>query len=60
MKVPVPIKISADFESFNQPQNDPKNLNVLFKQMPIAVGFYFTNCKLMLVKVRNRLCELVC
>ena len=37
MKVPVPIGVYADFECINQPQNDPK---VLFKQIPIAVGFY--------------------
>ena len=37
MKVPVPIRVYADFECINQPQNDP---NVLFKQFPIAVGYY--------------------
>ena len=37
MKVPVPIRVYADFECINQPTNDPK---VLFKQTPIAVGFY--------------------
>ena len=37
MKVPVPIRVYADFECINQPQNNPK---VLFKQIPIAVGFY--------------------
>ena len=37
MKVPIPIRVYADFESNNQPQKDPK---VLFKQIPIAVGFY--------------------
>ena len=37
MKVPVPIRVYADFECINQPQNTP---NVLFKQIPIAVGFY--------------------
>ena len=37
MKVPVPIRVYADFECINQPQKDPK---VLFKQIPIAVGFY--------------------
>ena len=26
--------------AFNQPQNDPHNPNVLFKQIPIAKGFY--------------------
>ena len=45
MKVPVPIKVYADFECINQPTDDPK---VLFKQIPIAVGFYlispFGNC----------------
>ena len=28
MKVPVPIRVDADFECFNQPQKEPK---VLFK-----------------------------
>ena len=37
MKVPVPIRVYADFECINQPTDDP---NVLFKQIPIAVGFY--------------------
>ena len=37
MKVPVPIRVYADFECINQPQKDPK---VFFKQIPIAVGFY--------------------
>ena len=37
MKVPVPIRVYADFECINQPGNDAK---VLFKQIPIAVGFY--------------------
>ena len=45
MKVPVPIRVYADFEYINQPaelrtdipQGDPK---VLYKQIPIAVGFY--------------------
>ena len=37
MKVLVPIRVYADFECINQPQNTP---NVLFKQIPIAVGYY--------------------
>ena len=37
MKVPVPIRVYADFECNNQPTDDPK---VLFKQISIAVGFY--------------------
>ena len=37
MKVPVPIGVYADFECINQPTDD---LKVLFKQIPIAVGFY--------------------
>ena len=37
MKVSVPIRVYADFECINQPQNNPK---VLFKQIPIAVGYY--------------------
>ena len=37
MKIPVPIRVYADFECINQPQNNPK---VLFKQIPIAVGYY--------------------
>ena len=37
MKIPLPIRVYADFECINQPQNTP---NVLFKQIPIAVGYY--------------------
>ena len=37
MKIPLPIRVYADFECINQPQNIP---NVLFKQFPIAVGYY--------------------
>ena len=37
MKVPVPLGVYADFECNNQPQNIP---NVIFKQIPIAVGYY--------------------
>ena len=37
MKVPRPIRVYAGFECINQPQNTP---NVLFKQIPIAVGYY--------------------
>ena len=37
MKVPVPIRVYADFECNNQPQKGPK---VIFKQIPIAVGYY--------------------
>ena len=40
MKVPVAISVYADFDCFNQLQNDPNNPNVLFKQIPIAVRFY--------------------
>ena len=49
MKVPVPIRVYADFECINQPQNDPTSdresapidkSKILFKQSPIAVGFY--------------------
>ena len=37
MKKSLPIRVYADFECINQHQNIP---NVLFKQIPIAVGFY--------------------
>ena len=37
MKIPLPIRVYADFECINQPQNNPK---VLFKQIPNTVGFY--------------------
>ena len=40
MKLPLPIKVYADFECFNQPQKDPNQPKVLFEQIPIAVGFY--------------------
>ena len=33
MKLPLPIRVYADFECINQPQKDPK---VVFKQFPIA------------------------
>ena len=37
MKVPVPIRVYADFECNNLKSDIPK---VLYKQIPIAVGFY--------------------
>ena len=37
MKRPLPIREDAGFECINQPQITP---NVVFKQIPIAVGFY--------------------
>ena len=41
MKVPVPIRVYADFECINQPTDIPKgDPKVLYKQIPIAVGFY--------------------
>ena len=41
MKIPLPIRVYADFECINQPQNDPKgDPKVLYKQIAIAVGFY--------------------
>ena len=61
MKVPVPIRVYADFECINQPQNTEgalhtqsasgtegalhtegalRDTKVLFKQIPIAVGYY--------------------
>ena len=40
MKIPVSIRIYADFECINQYQNDSNQINILFKQIPIAVGFY--------------------
>ena len=36
MKIPVPTRVYADFDCINQPGNDVK---VLFKQIPIAVGY---------------------
>ena len=40
MKVPVPIRVYADFECINQPTDDPRgDPKVLFKQIPNAVGF---------------------
>ena len=57
MKVPVPIRVYADFECINQPTDDREaavaiapidKSKILFKQIPIAVGFYlvspFGNC----------------
>ena len=49
MKVPIPVRVYADFECINQPAelrtNDHEAAvaiapKVLFKQIPIAVGFY--------------------
>ena len=40
MKLPLPIRVYADFEGINQPTDDPK---VLFKQIPIAVGYYISS-----------------
>ena len=40
MNVPIPIRVYADFQCFNQPEKDAK---VLFKQIPIAVVFYVTS-----------------
>ena len=37
MKIPLPIRVYADFECIKKPTKDTK---VLFKQIPIAVGFY--------------------
>ena len=37
MKRPLPFRVYADFECINQPTNNP---NVLYKQIPIAVGIY--------------------
>ena len=37
MKVPIPLRVYADFECINQTTQNPK---VLYKQIPIAVGFY--------------------
>ena len=38
--LPLPFRVYADFDYINQPQNYPNNAKVLFKQIPIAVGFY--------------------
>ena len=43
MKVPVPIRVYADFACFNPPQLDPNNPNVFFIKIPYAVGFYLTS-----------------
>ena len=41
MKVPIPIRVYADFECIIQPTDDREAApKVLFKQIPIAVGFY--------------------
>ena len=45
MKVPVPIRVYADFECINQPIDEREAAvaiapKVLFKQIPIAVGIY--------------------
>ena len=46
MKLPLPIRVYADFECINHPQNNPKPTalcvipNVPLKHIPIAVGYY--------------------
>ena len=40
MKIPHPFRVYADFECKNQPQNNPNKPNILFKQIPIAVGHF--------------------
>ena len=58
MKIPLPIRVYADFECINQPRNIP---NVLFKQIPIAVGFYvITIWKQVQLILWNRLYQVVC
>ena len=42
LKVPVPIRVYADFECIIQPTQNPK---VFYKQIPIAVGFYLLSPK---------------
>ena len=37
MKIPLPFRVYADFECINQPTQNPI---VLYKQIPIEVGFY--------------------
>ena len=45
MKVPIPVRVYADFECINQPTDDREDAvaiapKVFFKQIPTAVGFY--------------------
>ena len=40
MKKPLTIRVYADFECTNQPQNNPYNPKILFRQIPIAVGYF--------------------
>ena len=42
MKIPLPFRVYADFESINHSADNPATATakVLFKQIPIAVGFY--------------------
>ena len=41
MKVPIPIRVYADFECINQPTGDREAApKVLLKQIPIVVGFF--------------------
>ena len=48
VKIPVPLRVYAVFECIDQSQNNPNIHKVLFKQIPIAVGYYllspFGNC----------------
>ena len=40
MKINLPIRIYADFECLNIKGNDPDNPKIIYKQVPITVGFY--------------------
>ena len=42
-KTSLPIRVCADFECINQPQNDINEPNVLFKHIPNAVGYYMVS-----------------
>ena len=40
MKMQVPFRVDAEFQRINQLQNDPNQFKVLFKRIPIALGYY--------------------
>ena len=40
MNVLMYLRVYADFECNNQPENNPNTPKVIFTQIPIAVGYY--------------------
>ena len=65
MKVALPLRIFADFESFNQPNLVADYLKILFKQIPTAVGLeknicFGNNCVNWFIKIVLELQSAAC